>query len=400
MERKEYLMIPGPTPVPDPVLRMCSRPMINHRGPEFAQMQEEINEGLKRTFQTKGEVLTLTASGSGGMEAAIVNVLSPGDLVLSLSIGAFGERFAKIAQAYGAQVEKMEFEWGKAVDPQQVAERLKQDGKSEIKAVLVTHNETSTGITNDLAAIAQVVQAHGALILVDCVSSLVAIDCQTDAWGLDVTVAASQKAFMIPPGLAFVAMSDRAWEANKQAQMPRFYWDFQAAMDYLANGQTPFTPALPQYFGLREGLKILEAEGLQNCFQRHRRLGSAVRAGAQALGLSLFADPAHASNAVTAINGPEGVSADDLRKLLLNKYGVVLAGGQGKLKGKIFRIGHLGYVNETDILAVLGALGAGLKELGLSVDPGAGVAAAEQAFASPSASLPGLNRAEGRTSKE
>lgn len=378
MEEKQLLMIPGPTPVAQPVLRACSKPMINHRGPEFAQLQDECNRGLQAAFKTQNDILTLTCSGTGAMEAAVVNTLSPGDKVLCLSIGAFGDRFAQIAQTFGAQVERLDFEWGAAVDEKKVAARLKKDSAGEIKAVLVTHNETSTGVTNDLAAIAEVVRRHGALLVADAVSSLVAMDLRADEWGLDVVAAASQKAFMLPPGLAFVSMSERAWQANAQAKMHRYYFDLGKAKEFMDKKQTPWTPALPQMYGLQEGLRLIAEEGLENCFARHRRLGRAVRAACAAMGLKLFAEPSHASNAVTAIVAPDGIAPKRIRSLLLDKYGVVLAGGQGKLQETVFRIGHLGYVNETDIITTLAALGASLHELGLKVDLGAALDAAHQ----------------------
>jgi len=378
LEEKQLLMIPGPTPVAQPVLRACSTPMINHRGPEFARLQDDCNRGLAAAFKTKNDILTLTCSGTGAMEAAVVNVLSPGDKVLCLSIGAFGDRFASIAETFGAAVERMNFEWGAAVDPNKVAERLKKDAAREIKAVLVTHNETSTGVMNDIAAVAAAVREHGALLLVDAVSSLVAMDLRTDEWAIDVVAAASQKALMLPPGLGFVSMGERAWAANAQAKMHRYYFDLKKAKEFQDKKQTPWTPALPQMYGLKEGLRMIEAEGLENCFARHRRLGSGVRAACAAMGLKLFADPKHASAGVTAIYAPDGITPKQIRSLLLDKYGVVLAGGQGKVQDTVFRIGHLGYVNETDIITTLAALGTGLHELGLKVDIGVALDAAHK----------------------
>ena len=380
LEEKQLLLIPGPTPVPQSVLRACSRPMINHRGPEYIKMQNELTSGLKEIFQTQGDVLLLTCSGTGGMEAAIVNTLSPGDKVLACVIGSFGQRFVKIARAYGAEVEVMEFTWGEAVEPEKLRRRLAQDDRKEIKAVLLQHNETSTGVYNDLKTIGPIVRAHGALSLVDSVSGLIALDCQTDNWQLDVVIAASQKAFMLPPGLAFVSMNERAWEAYKKAKMPRFYFDLMEAKTFAEKGQNPFTPALPQIYGLQESLRLLRQEGLQNVFARHQRLADATRAGVKALGLTLFAKEQCASNCITAITAPKELGPDKIRKLLLQKYGLVLAGGQSHLKDSVFRIGHLGYVSDTDILGCMAALGAGLKELGMKVDPGAGVAAAIFAF--------------------
>jgi len=379
---KQLLMIPGPTMVPQSILLAGAGPMINHRGPEFKAALDECTAGLKRVFQTSGDVYILTASGTGGLEAAVVNMLSPGDFVLSVSIGVFGDRFATIAETYGAKVEKLDFPMGTAADPEKVRKRLAEDGKKQIKAVLITQNETSTGVMNDLAKIGPIVREHGALLLVDGISSLVAMDCQMDKWHLDLVVAGAQKAFMIPPGLSFVAMGDRAAAAMKQAKMPRFYFDLAKAKSYLDQGQTPWTPAVPQVFQLREGLRLLEKEGLQNCFARHARFARATREGVKALGLTLLADERCASNAVTSVRNPAGVDGAALRKLMREKYSVVLAGGQGSLKDAIFRIGHLGYVGEADIIATLALLGLALKELGMNVDPAAGASAAIRALGS------------------
>lgn len=376
MDEKQLLMIPGPTAVPQSILLAGAQPMVNHRGPEFRAALEACTEGLKRVFQTSHEVYILTASGTGGLEAAIVNMLSPGDKVLSVSIGVFGDRFASIAQTYGAQVEKMDFPMGSAADSETIRTRLAEDTAKEIKAVLITHNETSTGVTNDLATICPIVREHGALLLVDGISSLIAMDCQMDAWGIDVLVAGSQKAFMIPPGLCFMAINDRARAAMTEAKMPRFYFDVARAKSYLEQGQTPWTPAVPQVFQLEKALALIEKEGLPECFGRHARLAKAVREGVKALGLKLLADESCASNAVTSVRRPEGVKVADLRKLMQQKHGVVLAGGQGSLKTEIFRIGHLGHVSPADIVATLGLLGLCLQELGLDVDPAGGVSAA------------------------
>jgi aspartate aminotransferase-like enzyme len=376
LDKKQLLMIPGPTMVPQSILLAGASPMVNHRGPEFKAALEECTAGLKRVFQTSGEVFILSASGTGGLEAAVVNMLSPGDLVLSVSIGVFGDRIASIANTYGAKVEKLDFPMGTAADPETIRKRLAQDGNKEIRAVLVTHNETSTGVTNDLAKIAPIVREHGALLIVDGISSLVAMECQMDAWGLDLVVAGAQKAFMIPPGLSFVAMNERAAAAMKQAKIPRFYFDLARAKSYLEQGQTPWTPAVPLIFQLREGLRLIEKEGIRNCIARHARFARATREGVKALGLTLLADESCASNAVTSIRNPDGIEGAALRKLMREKYGVVLAGGQGSLKDAIFRIGHLGYVSESDIIATLALLGLGLKDLGLRVDPAAGASAA------------------------
>ncbi len=353
------LRVPGPTPIPDDILKASSKQMINHRGPEFAEMINSMTTALKEMFQTKGDVLILTASGTGGMEAAIANTLSPGDKALVVSCGAFGERFADIAEAFGASVERLKFEWGSCVDPEAIRQALKRD--SSIKAVLVTHNETSTGVTNDIASISAVVREFEKLLLVDAISSLGAIDLPTDDLGCDVVITASQKGWMTPPGLAMVSVSPRAWQAHAEARMPRFYWDFAKAKKFLdEKGQTPWTPAVSVFYALAAALELFQQEGLSNIVARHARVGAKAREGVRALGLSLFADDGCFSNTVTAIKAPEGLDTKKLLKLLREEYGTVLAGGQQKLDGKIFRIGHLGYVNEGDIDAVLESLKAAL----------------------------------------
>ncbi|MDH7570127.1 MAG: alanine--glyoxylate aminotransferase family protein, partial [Armatimonadota bacterium] len=335
---------------------------------------------LRQFFQTESDVLVLTGSGTGGLEAALVNVLSPGDRVLSASIGAFGDRFADIAEAFGARVERFTTEWGKAVDPEALRARLAEDKERTIRAVLLTHNETSTGVTNDIRALAEVVRAHGALVLVDSISGLLAADLQTDAWGLDVVVAGSQKAFMIPPGLAFVAVGERAWKAHEQARMPRYYFDFTAQRKYMLRDQTPYTPAVSLLYALQATLRMIREEGLEASFARHARLAAAVRAGATALKLRLLADPPHASNSVTAIWSPDGIDPKALRARIRQEYNVTLAGGQGKLEPSIFRVGHLGYVCEHDVLVVLSALERGLASMGYPVENGVAVAAAQRVF--------------------
>jgi len=308
------LRIPGPTPVPDSILKSMTKQMIDHRGPEFVEMLNKVTDTLKKIYQTKGDIFLLTGSGTGGMEAAVVNTLSPGDKVLVVSNGAFGDRFGNIAQAFGAQVERLNLEWGKAVDPQQVRQALSKDGG--VKAVLVTHNETSTGITNDLGAISAVVREYDKVLIVDAISSLGAIDLPTDKWGCDIVVTGSQKSWMTPPGLAMVSVSERAWKANAQAKMPRFYWDFSKAKKFLEKGQTPWTPAVSTIYALAKALEIFEKEGLNNIVARHVRVGTKAREGVKSLGLSLYADENYASNTVTAINVPEGVDAKKLLKIL------------------------------------------------------------------------------------
>jgi aspartate aminotransferase-like enzyme len=351
---KMQLRIPGPTPCPTQALEAMGRQMINHRGPEFGKILNSITGKLKQVFQTKGDVFILTASGTGGLEAAVVNTLSPGDKVLSLANGFFGERFADIAEEYGAEVNRLNFEWGKAVEPDAAEKALKADG--DIKAVLATHNETSTGVTNDIGAIGAVVKKFDKLLLVDAISSLGCINLPTDDWNCDIVVTASQKGWMVPPGLAMVSVSEKAWQAYAQAKMSRYYWDFSKAKDFLQKGQTPWTPAVSIFYALDVTLDLMLKEGLNNIFARHARVAGIARNGIKSSGLSLFPDEKYASNTVTAVNAADKIDVPKLTKMLREEYEVVIAGGQERLSGKIFRIGHLGLVCEDDIKAVLEAL--------------------------------------------
>ena len=348
------LRIPGPTPCPPEALQAMTKQMINHRGKEFAEILNSITAKLKQVFQTKGDILLLTSSGTGGLEAAIVNTLSPGDKVLSISIGVFGDRFADIAEAFGAKVSRLNFEWGKPASPEAIGKALRSD--SDIKAVLVTHNETSTGVTNNLGKISAVVKEFDKLLLVDAVSSLGCINLPVDNWNCDVVVTGSQKGWMVPRGLVMVSMSEKAWQAYAHAKMPRYYWDFAKARDYLDKKQTPWTPAISTCYALDVALDLMLSEGLPNIFTRHARVAQMVRKGINSLGLSLFPQEDHASNTVTAVNAFDKIDVPKLIQLLQNEYDVVIAGGQGRLAGKIFRIGHLGWVNENDIELVLEAL--------------------------------------------
>jgi aspartate aminotransferase-like enzyme len=350
----QQLRIPGPTPCPPEILKVIGRQMINHRGKEFAQIIRDITSKLKGVFQTKNDVFLLTGSGTGGMEAAVVNTLSPGDKVLATSCGNFGDRFAEIAEAYGAEVKHLNFEWGKPVDPDAVRQALKAD--SGIKAMLVTHNETSTGVTNDLKSISAVAKEFDKLILVDAISGLGSIDLPVDAWHCDVVITASQKGWMVPPGLAMVSVSEKAWQAHAKAKMPRYYWDFTLAKDYLEKGQTPTTPAVSVFFGLAVALDMMLAEGLPKVFARHAKIAALARNGAKSMGLSILPEERYASNTITAIRASDRLNVSKLLQLLENEHGVVLAGGQGNLSGKIFRIGHLGWVTEKDIKEVLDAI--------------------------------------------
>ena len=362
------LRIPGPTPVPPDILEAVAHPMVNHRGPEFAALISRVAERLKDWFQTSNDVLILSASGTGGLESAVVSTLSPGDRVLSVSIGAFGERFATIADTYGAEVIPLQYEWGQAARPDEVRQALAEH--ADVTAVLVTHNETSTGVTNPLEEIARAVResAPSVLILVDAVSSLGAIPFEEDGWGLDVVVTGSQKGWMVPPGLAFVSMSERAWRAYENAKMPRFYLDLGRHRDALPKGQTPWTPAMSIFFGLDVALERMAEEGAERIFTRHASIGRMVREGVKALGLELLCqDERFASDTVTAIKCPEGIEVSALRNAMEDDYNIILAGGQGKLQGKIFRIGHLGLVEEEDIRETLAALEQTLAKLGFAV---------------------------------
>jgi len=359
----ENLRIPGPTPLPSEVLQAMTKQMINHRGEEFGQILNGVTDKLKQLFQTKGDVFLLTGSGTGGLEAAIVNTLSPGDKVLSVSIGVFGERFVAIAEQFGTEVIPLRFEWGKAADVDAIRQALQAEPK--IKAVLVTHNETSTGVTNDLASISSVVKEFDKLLLVDAISGLGSINLPVDDWHCDVTVTGSQKGWMAPPGLAMVSMSQEAWQANSTARMPRFYWDFARAKSYLEKGQTPWTPAISTVFALSVSLEMMMKEGLSNIIARHARVAKTAREGIKSLGLSLFAEEGYASNTVTAVAASNGLDTKKMLRILREEHQVVLGGGQQKLAGKIFRIGHLGWVTENDIGAVISALRVVLPQAGL-----------------------------------
>jgi aspartate aminotransferase-like enzyme len=349
------LRTPGPTPMPPVVVQALAQPMINHRGPEFAALLHDVTVGVQAVFQTQHDVLLLTASGTGGLEAAIANLFSPGDRLLAVIIGNFGERFATIAERFGTDVQRLVFPSGHAADPEVIAARLAAD--PQIAGVLVTHNETSTGVTNDLRAIAEVVRRAGPLLVVDGVSSVGSLDIRTDEWGIDVLVAASQKGWMVPPGVAMVSVSPRAWEAYGRARLPRYYWDFGLARKEAARGQTPFTPAITVLYGLREALRLIQAEGLEAVFARHRRIGAYTRAGLKELGLQLVpVDERYASDTVTAFWVPDGWTDQALAERLRVEHDVVLATGQGELSGRILRIGHMGYVSEADIDQVLEAL--------------------------------------------
>ncbi len=380
MDDKLMLMIPGPTPVPEQVLLAMAKHPIGHRSGDFSKITGEVTEGLKWLHQTQNDVLILAASGTGAMEAGIINFLSPGDRVLVGSNGKFGERWAKMCEVYGLAVERITAEWGKPLDPEEFRAQLEADSAKTIKAVIVTHSETSTGVLNDLETINRYVKAHGqALIIVDAVTSLGATTVPIDDWGLDVVGSGSQKGFMLPPGLGFVAVSPKAWEAYSNAKLPRFYLDLGKYRKEAAKNSHPFTPPVNMFYGLQVALKMMQAEGLDNIFARHRRHMTATRAAMQALNLPLFTADQSASPAITAV-APVNVEAEQIRAIVRKKFDIVMAGGQDDLKGKIFRIGHLGFVSDRDILTAIGALEAALQELGHDAQTGVGVAAAAKAL--------------------
>lgn len=371
------LMIPGPTPVPEKVLLAMAKHPIGHRSGEFSQIIAETHENLQWLFQTKNPVLTVAASGTGMVESAIINFLSAGDRVLVGSNGKFGERWVQIAKTYGLDVQIISADWGLPLNPDDFAEALQADSEKTIKAVIVTHSETSTGVLNDLEAINKLVKAHGeALMIVDAVTSLGSHNIPVDEWGIDVIASGSQKGFMLPPGMGFVAVSEKAWEAYKTATLPKFYLDLGKYRKELAKGSTPFTPPVNLYFGMKVALEMMRAEGLESIFARHTRHKEATRAAMKALGLPLFAPDTHASPAITSVV-PETVEAEKVRSVMKKRFDIALAGGQDHMNGKMFRIGHLGFVCDRDILCAISALEATLAELGHQA-PASGLAAASE----------------------
>lgn len=377
MDNKLMLMIPGPTPVPEQVLLALAQHPIGHRSGEFSAIMAEVTQNLKWLHQTQNDVLVLTVSGTGAMEAGIINFLSPGDRVLVGSNGKFGDRWAKMSAAFGLEVETITAAWGQPLDPEVFRQKLEADTDKTIKAVIVTHSETSTGVLNDLETINRYVKDHGqALIIVDAVTSVGATNLPIDEWGLDVVASGAQKGYMVPPGLGFVSVSDKAWQAYQTAKLPRFYLDLGSYRKAAQKNSNPFTPPVNLMLGLQAALRMMKAEGLDNIFARHQRLMQATRAAVEALSLPLFAPNHAASPAVTAV-APASIEAEKIRSVMKKRFDISLAGGQDHFKGKIFRIGHLGFVCDRDILAAIGALEATLRELGYeSMTPGAGVSAA------------------------
>jgi aspartate aminotransferase-like enzyme len=376
--KKYQLMAPGPTPVPSQVLLAMARPIIHHRTPEYEALFAEVRAGLQRLVQTEQEVIILACSGTGAMEAALANTLSAGDLVAVVQAGKFGERWGEIARAYGLRVIEVTAPFGHTVAPGRVAEALA--AHPGIRAVLTQHSETSTGVLHDVRAYAAVTRARDALLIVDAVSSLGIAPLPMDAWGIDVVVAGSQKGLMLPPGLGLVALSERAWARAAGSTLPKYYFDLAAERSYARRNEAHFTPAVSLVVGLREVLRMLEEEGLDRVFLRHDRLARAARAGCEALGLELFAR-ATPSPAVTSVVAPRGIDGEAMVAAYSEGHNITIAGGQGEMKGQLFRLGHMGYVAEFDVIAALAALEQILAGLGRPVDFGAAVRAAQKVFA-------------------
>ena len=376
--KKYQLMAPGPTPVPPNVLLAMAQPMIHHRTPEYDALFAEVRGGLKRLFQTTQDVLPFASSGTGAMEGAVANTLSAGDTVLLLRAGKFAERWEEICRAFGVTVVPLSAPFGDTVPAAAFAEALRRH--PEARAVLMQHSESSTGVLHDVRGIAAATRDSQAILIVDAVSSLGIADLQMDAWGVDVVVSGSQKGLMLPPGLSFCAVSQKAWGHVRTSRLPKYYFDFTAEAKSVAKGEAHFTPAVSIMVGLREVLRMLEAEGLANTFRRHDRLARATRAGVEALGLEIFAK-ATPSPALTPVVAPAGIDSEKILATYSTSHNITIAGGQGEMKGKVFRLGHMGYVAEFDVISALAALEQVLQELGHAVDFGASVSAAQKIFA-------------------
>ncbi|WP_455370243.1 pyridoxal-phosphate-dependent aminotransferase family protein [Petrachloros mirabilis] len=373
---KRYLLAPGPTPVPPEVLLAMARPMIHHRAPEFDPIFAEAREGLKWLFQTRNDVLMLASSGTGGMEASISNFLSPGDKALCINGGKFGERWGKICKAFGVHATEIKVEWGQAVNPQVIADALKKD--PSIKAVYVQASETSTGVSHDVKAIGEIVKGHeNTILVVDAITALGVFDIKTDVWGLDVVITGSQKALMLPPGMAFMSVSEKAWALADKAKNAAFYFNLKKERENQAKNQTAFTPTVSLIIGLQEVLRTMKGEGLEKMFARQGQLAHAMREGMKAAGLTLFPKESP-SDALTTVCAPEGVDGQAVYKNLRVQYGITAAGGQDHLKGKIFRLSHMGYADRFDVITAVAATEMVLKGLGHSIKLGSGVAKAQE----------------------
>lgn len=378
--KKEYLMTPGPTPVPPSVLAAGAKPMIHHRTPTYSEIFASVNEDLKYVMRTKNDVLTFASSGTGVMESAVVNLFSKGEKVIVASNGKFGDRFTQICKIYGLEVIELSYEWGKVVNPEDIDRELSNN--SDVKGVFVTQSETSTGVLNDVKKIAEYVKKYDVLLIVDSITGLGAVDIRPDEWGIDIVMSGSQKGLMMPPGLSCVSVSEKAWAAVENSDLPKFYFSYAKARKSLnaKSPTTPFTPAVSLVISLSEALRMMREEGIENIIARHEKLATATRNGLEAIGLKLFAPPEGRGNAVTPAYPPDGISATDIVKKMKSEHGITIADGQDHLKGKVFRIGHLGYYDKFDILTTLSGLELTLKELGYDFELGAAIAAAEKVF--------------------
>ncbi len=375
---KKRLFTPGPTPIPESVMLTMAEPIIHHRNPEFVEILTSVNQNLKYLFQTKNEVLTLTSSGTGAMEATVVNLLSAGDKAMFVNLGKFGERWGEIMKAYGVEPIEIKVEWGTAPSPELILGALQKN--PGVKAVFITHSETSTGVFTNIKEIAAAVhEKYDIAVVVDGITSVGAHEMRFDEWGLDVIVTGSQKGLMVPPGLAFAALSDRAKKMLETSRLPKYYFSFKKALKAHAGNDTPFTPAITLIIGLEKALRMIKEETVETIWHKHKVLSEAVRNGCESIGLRLFGSPA--SHAVTAVNVPEGVEYSKFNKILKQKYGITTAGGQEHLKGKIFRVSHLGYYDEVDIVGVVAALEWTLHDLNFKFEPGSGVTAVQETFA-------------------
>ena len=375
--KKNYLLTPGPTPLPPEVCEAMARPIIHHRTPQFQEVIKEVHEGLRSIFQTKNDVFMLASSGTGAMEAAVINLCSPADTVIVVDGGKFGERWTEICKAYGINCEVIKVAWGKAVNPSDIEKALKANPK--IRAVFTTLCETSTGVVNDMKTIGAIVKNTEAVLVVDAISGLGAIDLKTDEWSCDVVVSGSQKGLMLPPGLGFISVSPKAFKLVEFSKCPKYYFDLKKAKKAYDKIDTPFTPVITLIIALKEAIKMMRADGLENVFKRHKKMADATRAAAQALGLELFA-PDAASDVVTAVKVPAGIDGEKLVKTMRDTEGVTIAGGQDEMKGKIIRIAHMGYITEFDIITGISCLEKVLAQMGYKFNLGSGAKAAEEVF--------------------
>ncbi len=375
---KKYLFSPGPTMLPPEVLLKMAEPVMHHREPEFEKIFAEIREGLKYIFQTKSEVMTFSSSGTGAMEGAVSNLLSTGDRAIVVRGGKFGERWGEICKAYGIGFDAIDVEWGKAVDPRKIEEILRSDGS--VRAVYTQASETSTGVRHPIREIAEVVRKYeNTVLVVDGITGIGVFDIPVDAWGLDVVISGSQKALMLPPGLSFAALSDKAWKFVERSNLPKYYFDFKKELKNTKKNQSSYTPAISLFVGLRESLRMIRKEGREAIFRRHAKLAEATRRAVKAIGLELYA-PEAPSDAATAVKFPEGIDGERLKALFFERFGITVAEGQERAKGKIIRIAHLGYYDRLDMVMVISALEMLLREMGYKFDLGAGVRAAEETF--------------------